>query len=220
VQGGDGFYNRIDPVDPNIIYAESQDGSLSRRDLKTSESKSIRPQEENDQAPRYRFQWNSPLMISAHDHNTIYYGGNHLFKSTDRGDTWTVLGEDLTTNAERDEMSILGRKIDKQQRRALARRRCGRMALHHQHRRIAGEGRRAVGGHRRRQRADVARRRQDLDQRGFAHHGLPKMRLREPHRAVAHRGRHGLRDVRQSPQRRLCDLHLQDHELRRFLHSS
>jgi len=113
VQGGDGFYNRIDPVDANIIYAESQDGNLSRRDLKTSESKSIRPEEPNEKAPRYRFQWNSPLLISAHDHNTIYYGGNHLFKSTDRGDTWTVLGEDLTTNAVRDEMTILGRKIDK-----------------------------------------------------------------------------------------------------------
>jgi hypothetical protein len=112
VEGGDGFYNRIDPVNPDIIYAESQDGNLSRRDLKTSESKNIRPQEPNDQAARYRFQWNSPLMISAHDHNTIYYGGNHLFKSTDHGDTWTVLGEDLTTNAKRDEMSILGRKID------------------------------------------------------------------------------------------------------------
>src|SRR5580658_1440634 len=113
VEGGDGFYNRIDPVDPNIIYAESQDGSLSRRDLKTSESKSIRPREINDQADRYRFQWNSPLMISAFDHKTIYYGGNHLFKSIDRGDTWQVLGEDLTTNAKRDEMSILGRKIDR-----------------------------------------------------------------------------------------------------------
>jgi photosystem II stability/assembly factor-like uncharacterized protein len=112
VEGGDGFYNRIDPADPNIVYAESQDGNLSRRDLKTSESKSIRPQEENDQAPRYRFQWNSPLLISAFDHKTIYYGGNHLFKSIDRGDTWAVLGEDLTTNAKRDEMSILGRKID------------------------------------------------------------------------------------------------------------
>ncbi len=44
MQGGDGFYNRIDPSDPNIIYAESQDGNLSRRDLRTSESKSIRPQ--------------------------------------------------------------------------------------------------------------------------------------------------------------------------------
>ncbi|MBZ5727302.1 MAG: hypothetical protein LAP87_20175 [Acidobacteriia bacterium] len=113
IQGGDGFYNRIDPTDPNIIYAESQDGSLSRRDLRSSEVKSIRPQEDNDQAPRYRFQWNSPLMISPHDPKTIYYGGNHLFKSTDRGDTWERLGEDLTANADRNKMPILGKVVDK-----------------------------------------------------------------------------------------------------------
>ena len=113
VQGGDGFYNRIDPTDPNIIYAESQDGNLSRRDLRTSESKNIRPLEESDQAPRYRFQWNSPLMISPHDPKTIYYGGNHLFKSTDRGDTWEVLGEDLTTNADRNKLTILGKVVDR-----------------------------------------------------------------------------------------------------------
>jgi photosystem II stability/assembly factor-like uncharacterized protein len=114
VQGGDGFYNRIDPTDPNIIYAESQDGNLSRRDLRTSESKSIRPIEDNDQAPRYRFQWNSPMMISPHDAKTIYYGGNHLFKSTDRGDTWERLGEDLTTRQERDKMTILGKVVDQE----------------------------------------------------------------------------------------------------------
>ncbi len=112
VQGGDGFYNRIDPSDPNIIYAESQDGNLTRRDLRTTEAKSIRPQEPNDQAPRYRFQWNSPLMISPHDPKTIYYGGNHLFKSTDRGDTWEVLGEDLTTRAERSKQTIFGKLVD------------------------------------------------------------------------------------------------------------
>jgi len=112
VEGGDGFYNRIDPSDPNIIYAESQDGGLSRRDLRTSESKSIRPLEPDDASPRYRFQWNSPLAISPHDPKTIYYGGNHLFKSTDRGDNWEVLGEDLTTGAERDKQSILGKVPD------------------------------------------------------------------------------------------------------------
>ena len=112
VQGGDGFYNRIDPSDPNIIYAESQDGNLARRDLRTSESKSIRPLEDNDQAPRFRFQWNSPLMISPHDPKTIYYGGNHLFRSTDRGDTWTRLGEDLTTGADRNKLTILGKVVD------------------------------------------------------------------------------------------------------------
>ena len=109
VQGGDGFHARIDPSDANIVYAESQDGNLSRRDLKTSESKSIRPLEDSDTAPRYRFQWNSPLIISPHDPKTLYYGGNHLFKSTDRGDTWVRLGEDLTTGADRNAQPILGK---------------------------------------------------------------------------------------------------------------
>jgi hypothetical protein len=86
---------------------------LSRRDLKTSQSKSIRPQQPDDQTDRYRFQWNSPLMISPHNPKTIYYGGNHLFKSIDRGDTWQVLGEDLTTKQERDKLPILGKVPDR-----------------------------------------------------------------------------------------------------------
>jgi photosystem II stability/assembly factor-like uncharacterized protein len=63
VGGGDGFYAQVDPTDSNIVYAESQDGNLLRRDLRTHESRFIRPLEENDQAPRYRFQWNSPVII-------------------------------------------------------------------------------------------------------------------------------------------------------------
>ena len=112
VNGGDGFHSRIDPTDANIVYAESQDGNLGRRDLRTGESKSIRPQEDSDTSPRYRFQWNSPLIISPHDPHTLYYGGNHLFKSTDRGDTWLRLGEDLTTGQERDKQPILGKTPD------------------------------------------------------------------------------------------------------------
>jgi photosystem II stability/assembly factor-like uncharacterized protein len=112
INGGDGFHSRIDPTDANIIYAESQDGNLGRRDLRTGESKSIRPQEDTDASPRYRFQWNSPLILSPHDPKTLYYGGNHLFKSTDRGDTWVRLGEDLTTGQERDKQSILGKTPD------------------------------------------------------------------------------------------------------------
>jgi photosystem II stability/assembly factor-like uncharacterized protein len=112
INGGDGFHSRIDPTDANIIYAESQDGNLARRDLRSGESKSIRPQEDNDNSPRYRFQWNSPLILSPHDPKTLYYGGNHLFKSTDRGDTWVRLGEDLTTSQERDKQQILGKLPD------------------------------------------------------------------------------------------------------------
>ena len=108
VGGGDGFYAQIDPTDPSIVYAESQDGNVLRRNLKTHESKSIRPQPGEGEAP-YRFQWNSPIVVSTHDPHVIYYGGNFLFRSPDQGDTWTRLGPDLTTNADRNKMPIMGR---------------------------------------------------------------------------------------------------------------
>jgi hypothetical protein len=63
--------------------------------------------------PHYRFQWNSPLAVSSHNHTVIYYGGNYLFKSTDRGDTWTRLGSDLTTGVDRNKLQIFGRTPDK-----------------------------------------------------------------------------------------------------------
>jgi photosystem II stability/assembly factor-like uncharacterized protein len=112
VGGGDGFYVQIDPTDPDILYSESQDGNVSRRNLKTSESKLIRPREKEGE-PRFRFQWNSPIVISAHDPKTIYYGGNFLFKSVDRGDNWTKAGPDLTTGVDRNALPIMGRKPDR-----------------------------------------------------------------------------------------------------------
>jgi photosystem II stability/assembly factor-like uncharacterized protein len=115
VGGGDGFYVQIDYSDPNIVYSESQDGNLSRRDLRTNESKSIRPREEEGEA-RYRFQWNSPIVISAHDPKTIYYGGNFVFKSNDRGDTWTKASPDLTTGQDRDKLPIMGKVPDAETR--------------------------------------------------------------------------------------------------------
>lgn len=112
ISGGDGFHARIDPTNPDIIYSESQDGNLQRRNLKTGESRSIRPEEDNDKAPRYRFQWNSPLIISPHNPKTIYYGGNYLFKSTNQGDSWERLGNDLTNNVDRNTLPILGKAVD------------------------------------------------------------------------------------------------------------
>jgi photosystem II stability/assembly factor-like uncharacterized protein len=113
IGGGDGFDTRIDPTDSNIVYTESQDGNLLRRDMRTGESRSLRPLEDNDKSPRYRFQWNSPVVLSSHDPKTLYYGGNYLFKSTDRGDSWQRLGQDLTTGVERDKLPILGKVPDK-----------------------------------------------------------------------------------------------------------
>ena len=111
VQGGDGFYAQIDPVDSYIVYAESQDGNIVRRDLRTHEAKSIRPREIDDKMQRYRFQWNSPMLISKHDRKTLYYGGNYMFKSTDQGDNWRTMGPDLTTNADRRKLEVMGRTM-------------------------------------------------------------------------------------------------------------
>ena len=135
VSGGDGFYSRIDPKDANIIYSESQDGNVQRRNLKTGESRSIRPEEDNDKAPRYRFQWDSPLMISAYNNKTIYYGGNYLFKSTDQGDTWERLGPDLTNNVDRNWFADSGPRRGCEH--AFPSRRSAGMAVHHGNRGIA-----------------------------------------------------------------------------------
>lgn len=115
IGGGDGFYAQPDPNDPDIVYAESQDGNLLRRNVRTGESKGIRPREEEGEA-RYRFQWNSPIVISKFNSNTIYYGGNFLFKSTDRGDNWTKVSPDLTTNIDRNTLPIMGKVPDKNTR--------------------------------------------------------------------------------------------------------
>ena len=110
--GGDGFYAAIDYAEPWTVYTESQDGHISRRDEHTSQQRQIMPEAKYGE-PHYRFQWNSPMAVSLHDHKTIYYGGNYLFKSTDRGDSWTRLGGDLTTGADRNKLQIFGKTPDK-----------------------------------------------------------------------------------------------------------
>jgi photosystem II stability/assembly factor-like uncharacterized protein len=112
VHGADGFYVQIDPVEPWIVYAEGQDGYIDRRDLRTGQQRSIRPEAKAGE-PHYRFQWNSPVAVSAHDHKTIYYSGNYLFKSADRGDSWTRLSGDLTTGVDRNKLQISGKTPDK-----------------------------------------------------------------------------------------------------------
>ncbi len=111
IGGGDGFYAQFDKYDTNIVYAESQDGNLRRRHLLNSEAKSIRP-EPAEGAPRYRFQWNSPIVPSQHTAGTLYYAGNFVFKSTDRGDSWTKISDDLTGGEERDKKEIMGKVPD------------------------------------------------------------------------------------------------------------
>ncbi len=96
VQTGDGFQARVDPTDYTIVYAESQNGGLVRHDLKSGRNTAIKPRAREGQ-PAYRFNWETPILVSSHDHNTLYVGGNFVFKSTDRGDAWTAISPELPT---------------------------------------------------------------------------------------------------------------------------
>ncbi|MFO0807458.1 MAG: hypothetical protein U0746_02435 [Gemmataceae bacterium] len=93
--GADGFRCATDPTDPNTVYCESQYGRLSRYDASTGRLKEIQPRAAGN-APAYRFNWNSPVVISAHAPKAVYFGGNHVFRSVDRGDTWLAISPDLT----------------------------------------------------------------------------------------------------------------------------
>ncbi len=103
---GDGMYQQADPSEGATIFTSSQGGNIVRLDRRTGDRKSIRPDagaEEDD----YRFHWTSPILLSRHEGGALYLGGNRLFTSNDRGDTW-LLSPDLTWNEDRDELPIMG----------------------------------------------------------------------------------------------------------------
>jgi photosystem II stability/assembly factor-like uncharacterized protein len=125
IGGGDGFYTQNDPTDWRTVYCESQGGNIMRVNVETRETTRIRPSRENtynwtEHAPpppkrksgdqpsqsspfsrgrsTFRFNWSSPILISPHNPHTIYFGGDHLFKSIDQGDHWRIISPDLTTD--------------------------------------------------------------------------------------------------------------------------
>lgn len=108
VNGGDGFASQVDPTDPNIIYAEYQYGNIVRFDRRTGESVGIIPAEPKG-GPPYRYNWDSPILISPHDHNRVYFAANVLFRSDDRGDNWQVISPDLTRQIDRNKLPVMGK---------------------------------------------------------------------------------------------------------------
>lgn len=107
-QGGDGFRSVIDPEDPNTIYAEYQYGSLTRFDRRTGQQIGVQPQPAADNVS-YRWNWDSPIIISPHSHTRLYFAANRLFRSDDRGDTWKIISPDLTRQIDRDKLPVMGR---------------------------------------------------------------------------------------------------------------
>ncbi|MBO3698092.1 sialidase family protein [Roseivirga sp. E12] len=98
--GADGYDAAFDPEDPNIVYMEIQGGELNRLDRRTEEVIKIKPSPAPGDAPE-RFNWDAPIIVSPHDSKTIYFGSQRVWKSEDRGDSWTVISQDLTTNTNR-----------------------------------------------------------------------------------------------------------------------
>lgn len=103
VKGADGSYAQVDPSDSRWLYVESQGGSISRNDQKTSVRKSIRYRREG-----IRFNFIAPILISPHNSNVIYHGANVLLRSKFRGENWEEISPDLTNEGK----GVEGRRIE------------------------------------------------------------------------------------------------------------
>jgi photosystem II stability/assembly factor-like uncharacterized protein len=106
--GGDGFWSQIDPTNPDIVYAESQYGGIVRYDRKSQESMEIRPEPRKGELT-YRWNWNTPLMVSPHSNTRLYTCANKVFRSDDRGNSWQVISEDLTAQIDRNKWPVMGK---------------------------------------------------------------------------------------------------------------
>jgi len=103
VGGGEAGYIAPDPRDPNVVYAADYQGNITRYDRHIGQVKAITEQPELSDAHgaanlEHRFQWTAPVMLSPHDPNTLYHGGEMLFKTTDGGMHWKAISPDLTRN--------------------------------------------------------------------------------------------------------------------------
>jgi photosystem II stability/assembly factor-like uncharacterized protein len=101
VGGGESGHIVVDPSDPDVVYAGSFGGTITRYDHRTRQSRNILayPQLALGQAARdlnYRFQWNAPIRISPHDPDVLYHAANVVFRSDDAGQSWEAISPDLT----------------------------------------------------------------------------------------------------------------------------
>ena len=106
--GGDGFQPAVDPNDPNIVYSQWQHGNLVRHDRRTGENVNIKPVAAPGDDP-LRWNWDSPLLISPHDPSRLYFAAQRVFRSDNRGESWSEISEDLSSDVDRNTLEIMGR---------------------------------------------------------------------------------------------------------------
>ncbi|MAZ27768.1 MAG: glycosyl hydrolase [Cytophagaceae bacterium] len=100
IMGGDGMQVQVDSRNSDIVYAGSQFGSYSRINLRTGDRKYIQPKHELGESP-YRFNWQTPILLSPHNQDILYFGGNKLHRSFNQGDDWETISGDLTAGGKK-----------------------------------------------------------------------------------------------------------------------
>ena len=100
IMGGDGMEVQIDNRDSNTVYTGFQFGFYYRLELDSGKRKSIKPVHELGESP-YRFNWQTPILLSPHNQDIVYFGTNHFHKSNDRGDSWQLTSKDLTNGGKK-----------------------------------------------------------------------------------------------------------------------
>src|SRR4051812_7922108 len=106
--GGDGVQSQLDWKDPNVVYAESQYGGLVRFDGRTGQRVPIQPKPGAGEPP-LRWNWDSPLLVSPHKNSRLYFCANKVFRSEDRGDSWTAISGDLSRQLDRNKLPVFGK---------------------------------------------------------------------------------------------------------------
>jgi len=99
--GGESGWLAPNPDNPDIVFGGSYDGFLTRLDHATKQMRSVNVWPDNPMGHgaidmKYRFQWNFPILFSRHDSGVLYTAGNHLFKTTNEGQSWEMISPDLT----------------------------------------------------------------------------------------------------------------------------
>ncbi len=103
VGGGESGWIAPKPTDSNVVFAGSYGGYLTRYDHRTKQLRAVNvwpdnPMGHGAEGMKYRFQWNYPILFSPHDPNVLYAAGDHLFRSTNEGQSWETISPDLTRN--------------------------------------------------------------------------------------------------------------------------
>lgn len=106
--GGDGFWQAIEPDNPDIVYSAYQYGNIYRYDKKSGEKINVKPVPRKGELT-YRWNWDTPFILSPHSGTRLYIAANKVFRSDDRGNTWEVISDDITRDEDRNQFKVMGK---------------------------------------------------------------------------------------------------------------